>query len=290
VDPDAQLLIKPTGSGVARVSECRGAPGTPLKLPGDSIEHLLLTVGPDSGSHVVLGGLALIGRGGELSQPPHVPWQATGPNPFARQGLVPGRRFTLLLWGRPTGTATVDSSGRNHAWASRSGTPAAARASLAVDLPADSGEAPLYQATPAERATLRALLNDTLEAHMYGWDDRHEARDLVVNAVRLRGDSTALVGSYVERTETAATDNPFMGAFMIAERDRAGVYRATYSAIWGDPGDEVPYTPELYDVVDLDRDGVPELVTVTNVSMGSDRFSVFHRGPAGWREVLRSGC
>jgi hypothetical protein len=52
----------------------------------------------------------------------------------------------------------------------------------------------------------------------------------------------------------------------------------------------VPFTPELYDVVDLDRDGITELVTVTNLRMGSDRLSIFRREAAGWREELRSGC
>jgi hypothetical protein len=132
---------------------------------------------------------------------------------------------------------------------------------------------------------MKALLRDTMAAHHYAWDDDRERRDLHVGAVRLRGDTVALVGSFLEREETMATDFPFMSVTIIAERDGRGVYRTAWSGLWGDPGNDEPFTAQLLDVVDLDHDGVPEIVT-----SGSALFSVFKRGPRGWREVLRSGC
>jgi hypothetical protein len=69
---------------------------------------------------------------------------------------------------------------------------------------------------------MKALLRDTRAAHQYHWYDEHEPRDLRVDAVPLRGDTIALVGTFVEREETAAMDFPFMSVMIVAERDGSG--------------------------------------------------------------------
>jgi hypothetical protein len=268
---------------------CRDAPSVPVAAPGPG-SHLLLVVSPDtSPTHAALLGVGIVGADGELRRPRRTPWREGAPNPFAPFGLQPRRAFDLLLWGRTVGTATVDSTSSYTAAVTLS----AARAhdaTLATDLPVDSGGALLYQATPAERRAMRDLLRDTIVAHQYVWYAEDERREMRVSAVLLRGDTVALVGSYLEREVTAATDFPFMSVMIVAERDSGGVYRASWSGLWGDPGNDRPYTPQLLDVVDLDHDGIPEIVTISDESMGSGMFSVFKRGPRGWREVLRSGC
>jgi hypothetical protein len=268
---------------------CRDAPSVPVAAPGPG-SHLLLVVSPDtSPTRAELFGIGIVGPGGELRRLRRTEWREHAPNPFAPFGLQPRRVFNLLLWGRTVGTATVDSID-SYTAAATLGAARAHDATLATDLPVDSGGALLYQATPAERRAMRDLLRDTIAAHQYSWYDEDERREMRVSAVQLRGDTVALVGSYLEREVTAATDFPFMSVMIIAERDGGGVYRASWAGLWGDPGNDQPYTPQLLDVVDLDADGFPEIVTATDESMGSGMFSVFKRGPAGWREVLRSGC
>jgi hypothetical protein len=59
---------------------------------------------------------------------------------------------------------------------------------------------------------------------------------------------------------------------------------------WGDGNYQKPYAPRVLEVVDLARDGVPEIVTELDASFELGVYSIFKRGPAGWRQLFRSGC
>lgn len=252
--------------------------------PGD---HLLLVVGADTtGVRGTVAGLLSIRPGGEPALVEREPGEPLKADPFARWGVRPGAKLTLLARGRPVGTARVDSV-REYGGgvaAFRYSAPGQA-AALATDLPAAPGPPLVRAPTAAERRAMLALLRDTVTAHGYHW--RYvDRRALHVDAVTLPGRGVALVGSALERSEADPIQRPRMAVFIVAEPGGGG-FRPAYARF--DAQDD-PYSPGLLDVVDLEGDGVPELVTVDDITQGGGMFGVFRRGPRGWREVARTGC
>jgi len=268
---------------------CRDAPALVMETRPGPGDHVLLGVSADStGMRGTVNGLLAVRRDGGVALVTREAGRPPESDPFARWGVRAGATFTLLAWGRPVGSARVDSmrayGGGVSTFTFHDAAPGQA-AALATDLPAAAGPPLVRAPTGGERRAMVALLRDTVAAHGNGWA-YVRPRDLHVDAVALPGGGVALVGSALERNEIDPIERPRMTVLIVAEREgaRLRVAYARYEA------EDDPYSPGLLDVVDLDGDGVPELVTVDDITQGGGMIGVFRRGPGGWREVARTGC
>lgn|GEM_PF-2454906 len=262
------------------------APPAPATVQGDSGEagdHLLLGMPYDGRRYPGVEPIAVVKPSGELRR---AAVSLVRPTPLARRWLDPGHAYTLLHRGRPAGRVVVSRPGGEclaRAALRIRGRPAPQTwDALATDLDAPPGPPLRRGATAAERRAMTALLRDSVVAHGE-WDD--EAR-IEVDAVPLAGGGVALVGSaYLRRNDFM--QEPAWGAFIVAEREGAA-YRPSIG--WLEDGDDEVYAASLLDVIDIDRDGVPEIVTRAHASWGQ-KYTILARGAAGWSVVFEtSGC
>ncbi|HEX6748099.1 MAG TPA: hypothetical protein VF092_12465 [Longimicrobium sp.] len=149
---------------------------------------------------------------------------------------------------------------------------------LATDRPVPPGPPLRRPPTPAERAAMEALLRETIQAYdTVRWVDAPRKR---IDAVAMPDGGTALVGSsWPEWTHGTPVA---WGAFIVAERVD-GRWQPVLT-VTGD-SDEAYYTA-LFDVVDLDGDGIPELVT-SNLGQ-YPLYQVIQRRADQW-EILWGG-
>jgi hypothetical protein len=136
---------------------------------------------------------------------------------------------------------------------------------------------------------MTALLRDSvaMRAGPSAWRADAEVR---VDEIVLPGGRTALAASAVIRTDRDDVAAPVTAVFAISDPASRRVLLWYHPA--ADPAADFPLTRTLLDVADLDGDGVPEIVTRTDLSE-EWRYTIYRRAPNGWAETVNAyggGC
>jgi hypothetical protein len=201
---------------------------------------------------------------------------------FGAPGRLPdGRSLTLLARGRPAGSVEVgDGDGACAADASMRPGPARLDGSaLATDLAVAAGPPLRVPPTAAERREMLTLLRKGTWPPV----QRGTARDAVV---RIDVVPTPRQGRVVVGSSWRWSHGAPWGAFIIAERDEDGTLQPNLT-IGGSA--DYPHAQTLVDVVDLDGDGAPEIVTLDRAP--TPQYEVIQRRDRWWEGLFdSSGC
>jgi hypothetical protein len=258
-------------------------------------EHILFDVDWMDGGVTEAEVIALLPPGGGFREEPSDTAQQTR---FIGRWLRPGHAYTVLAAGRPAGSIVVRPAhvgGCNATGVqvtSRVSAVPASRSALATDAAVPAGPPLRRPATVAERRELTALLRAAIVRRegARGWraDAKVDAWEVV-----LRGGAVAVAGSAVVKLDPDDVAAPVNAAFLIAERS-GGALRPvmTWSQSAHDPKTDWPRTRALLDAADLDGDGMPEIVTRTDLSE-EWQYTIYRRTPRGWAEAYNSyggGC
>lgn len=210
---------------------------------------------------------------------------------FEARWLREGRRYGLYKRGVPAGSAQVitpqaaacEGAGATAAFTGERRLPAEWSGLAVEGLPAQAGAPWLREVTAAERGALDRLAAALFAAH--GIDDlpERESVDTMRAALLFRANARpVLVASY-----EAGGGSGTAAMLIIAEERQAG-YRPAYA--WFHHGIEAQVeTRELVDALDVDGDGMPELV-VRNGFYEDWTYSVLSRTPEGWIDIYTGGA
>ncbi|MBW3571199.1 MAG: hypothetical protein KY467_08835 [Gemmatimonadetes bacterium] len=260
-----------------------GAQAEPARRDG----ILLLAVSGDVG--VEVDPVAILTPGGLLD-----PWSIPEDSTFNARYYRPGTRYALRVGGVPAGEVAVVevlepacSDRLAIASAALTRTLPARWEGLASDaFGAAPAQPPLRPADASETAVLAALADSVHAARGAGPDRRRQAELTALHAVSWNGiASPVLVGTsniafQVENFEQVRS------AMVVAER-RDGAYRPVY--VWYSNEREASMQRRaLHDALDLDGDGVPELLAMTRYYESWD-YTVLRRGAEGWTEIYHGG-
>lgn len=209
---------------------------------------------------------------------------------FDAQWFPAGRRYGVLSRGMQAGTATVvepmeQGCGGLGARVTVAGLrPGVQRALAGQGLPAQNGAPWMREPTRDERRTLDRMAAALFAAHGTDVAGRTEADTSVATVLFHRNARPVLVGSYALKTDDVVMRQA--AAFIIAEEGQDG-YRPAYARFHEG---RVPdfLRSELLDALDLDGDGMPELV-LQNAYWESWDYSILTRDEHGWMESYRGG-
>ncbi|HEX6748098.1 MAG TPA: hypothetical protein VF092_12460 [Longimicrobium sp.] len=250
---------------------------------GGAGDHLVLAVRDAHRGWADADAIVLVKPNGELRRP-RMPSAMPAPEfPFARRWLDDGHAYTLLRAGRPAGRMEVIGGRIGCAPGVNAHVPRGLPpywSGLATDLELPAGPAPRRRPTPAERRAMTALLRDSADAHGSTWD---EGVSVAVDASPLPGGATVLAGSAYRRMDDVIGTVAW-AIFVLAEGEGDAYRPALY---WREFGDDAN-APVLLDVLDLDRDGVPEIFTGSG-GPHPQQYSILRRGPDGWRSIADAG-
>jgi hypothetical protein len=209
--------------------------------------------------------------------------------------LNPGHSYSVLRGGRATGTVAIAENDAQGCMALTATTQASVSeagfhgSGIATDAPIGRSAAVVDEPSPADLAAMTALLRREVESTGQAWRPDAEVRALVV---ALPGGGAALVGSAAIRESGPEADQRARAAaFIVAERETDGSLRpvVTWKHARGDEeAEDEQFERRFVDAADLDGDGTPEIVARTAMTE-SWLYTIYKRGPGGWREVYRAG-
>lgn len=268
-------------------TEPRAAVPAPREAAGGR-EGILLSINTGE-EGIGLDPVALITRDGLRNV-----WDIEDDSVFVRRYYAPGMRYAVRVDGVPAGEAAVV---RAHEPACTDRL-ASARVTLTRTLPAEwkglasdvfgdaPAQPPLHAVTEAERSVLAVLLDRVHAARGAQPGRRREAEIDALYAVTVDGVAApVLVGTSSIRFANGALEQ-VQSAMVVAER-REGAYRPVY--VWYEDQEEGDMQRRtLRDVLDMDGDGVPELVARTTYYESWD-YTVLRRGAGGWTEIYQGG-
>jgi hypothetical protein len=297
--PSRPILVLPLAAVVCAASFARATtrPHAPASRAsaGQRADHILFDVDWMDGGVTEAEVIALLPPGGGFREEPSDTAEQTR---FISRWLRPGHAYTVLSAGRPAGSVVVRPSHAGGCNATgvqvtaRVSAVPAGRSALATDAAVPAGPPVRRPATAAELREMTALLRAAVVRRegAQGWrpDAKVDAWEIV-----LRGGAVAVAGSAVVKLDRDDVAAPVNAAFIIAERSGGALRPAmTWSQSAHDPKTDWPKTRALLDAADLNGDGMPEIVTRTDLSE-EWQYTIYRRGPHGWAEAYNSfggGC
>jgi len=280
--PDASGTPPPEAP---RGSQAASRPAPP-PLPAEGI--LLAATAQDSG-RFTLEPIAIVTPGGLRD-----PWDTEDNDAFIARWLAPDTRYPVRVAGSMAGEARVlrmIEPGCTERVAEAAFTASAPLPDVWEGLASDAFGAPsprgLLRPPTVEEANELATLADSIHAsHRIPSAARAAAERQQLFAVTVPGTQVpVLVGTFnVSVPGDDGTEQTYN--LMLVAESRGGAYRPAF--VHHDRDDGENGVRSLFEVADLDRDGVPELIGRAMYNEGWG-YTVMKRGADGWTEIYQGG-